>query len=67
MAWQEKLRAFDRRVTIRHRLALAGVLFMGWVIGILAFDSGAVFLLIAAFVVVLGIIPRMPAGKRERL
>ncbi|AVO56024.1 hypothetical protein [Ectopseudomonas mendocina] len=62
MAWMEKLEAFNKRVTIRHRLMIAGASFLGWIISITMFDAaGAPFFLVVAMLMLLNIIPMMPA------
>lgn len=62
MAWLEKLEAFNKRVTIRHRLMIAGASFLGWIISITMFDAvGAPYFLFVAIFMLFNIIPLMPA------
>lgn len=63
MAWRGRLEAFNKWFTVRRRLVAAAVLFGGWFVGVLAFDAGP-FLLIAAMLMLLNILPMMPAKRR---
>lgn len=67
MAWRERLEAFNKRFTIRHRLIAAGVLFVCWIVSLAMFEAaGAPYLLIGAMSMLLNILPMMPAKKRSR-